>query len=167
MFFLQKSIFKGTNGDHGKDEALDNEDDSRKKDRQKDDKTKKAKVLSIQNPISILKERRQKKLADRQKSNGEDFLSPVHDKSFDMASPSPIRQPFSASGMITSKRAALQQREILVPYSRFRRERFFDWPPDPLVAQAVPIQLNDCNSNNDSSMNQQIKNPMPVELKRD
>jgi hypothetical protein len=167
MFWNQKSLLEGEKDDHGREETLDNDVDSRKQDRHKDDKGKKAKGLSIHNPISILKERRQKKLADRQKINGEEILSPGHDKSVDVTSPSPLRQAFSASGMIVSRKATSQQREILVPYSRLRKERFFDWPPDPSAAQAVPIRFHDDNKNNEAILSPKILDPKPDAIKHD
>ncbi|KAG7356782.1 hypothetical protein IV203_001468 [Nitzschia inconspicua] len=30
-------------------------------------------------------------------------------------------------------------RDVAVPYFRFRKDRFFDWPPDPTVSRATPI----------------------------
>jgi hypothetical protein len=30
-------------------------------------------------------------------------------------------------------------RDVAVPYFRFRKERFFDWPPDPTVSRATPL----------------------------
>jgi len=34
-----------------------------------------------------------------------------------------------------------QPRAVAIPYSRLRKERFFDWPPDPTVSRATPIPL--------------------------
>ena len=28
---------------------------------------------------------------------------------------------------------------LVVPYSRFRSDRFYDWPPDPIVSSVVSI----------------------------
>lgn len=30
-------------------------------------------------------------------------------------------------------------RDVAVPYFRFRKDRFFDWPPDPTVSRATPL----------------------------
>lgn len=30
-------------------------------------------------------------------------------------------------------------RDVAVPYFRFRKDRFFDWPPDPTVSRATPM----------------------------
>jgi hypothetical protein len=30
-------------------------------------------------------------------------------------------------------------RDVAVPYFRFRKERFYDWPPDPTVSRATPL----------------------------
>jgi hypothetical protein len=34
-------------------------------------------------------------------------------------------------------------RDVAVPYFRFRKERFFDWPPDPTVSRATPLLSGD------------------------
>jgi hypothetical protein len=33
----------------------------------------------------------------------------------------------------------LAPRSVAVPYSRFRKDRFYDWPPDPTVSRATPV----------------------------
>ena len=33
----------------------------------------------------------------------------------------------------------IQPRSVAVPYSRFKKDRFFDWPPDPTVSRATPL----------------------------
>jgi hypothetical protein len=30
-------------------------------------------------------------------------------------------------------------RDVAVPYFRFRKDRFYDWPPDPTVSRATPL----------------------------
>ena len=32
-------------------------------------------------------------------------------------------------------------RDVAVPYFRFRKDRFYDWPPDPTVSRATPMSL--------------------------
>jgi len=51
------------------------------------------------------------------------------------------RPPFSSDlhGQSSSKK--LSPRSIAVPYSRVRKERFYDWPPDPTVSRATPMYL--------------------------
>jgi hypothetical protein len=51
------------------------------------------------------------------------------------------RSPFSSDlyGKTTSSKLA--PRSIAIPYSRVRKERFFDWPPDPTVSRATPLPL--------------------------
>lgn len=36
-------------------------------------------------------------------------------------------------------RKAQVPRDVAVPYFRFRKDRFFDWPPDPTVSRATPM----------------------------
>lgn len=33
-----------------------------------------------------------------------------------------------------------QSRSIVIPYSRFKADRFYDWPPDPTVSRATPLR---------------------------
>ena len=51
------------------------------------------------------------------------------------------RPPFSSDlhGQSSSKKLA--PRSVAIPYSRVRKERFYDWPPDPTVSRATPLQL--------------------------
>lgn len=32
-------------------------------------------------------------------------------------------------------------RDVAVPYFRFRKDRFYDWPPDPTVSRATPMLM--------------------------
>lgn len=48
------------------------------------------------------------------------------------------RAPFRADGKDTSS-SKVQPRCIVIPYTRFKKERFFDWPPDPTVSRATPL----------------------------
>jgi hypothetical protein len=49
------------------------------------------------------------------------------------------RPVFSSTvqGSVVSRR--IQPRSVAVPYSRFKKDRFFDWPPDPTVSRATPL----------------------------
>jgi hypothetical protein len=40
----------------------------------------------------------------------------------------------------SSRKKGLRPREVAVPYSKLRKDRFFDWPPDPTVSRATPIE---------------------------
>jgi hypothetical protein len=40
----------------------------------------------------------------------------------------------------SSSSRKLQPRSVVIPYSRLKKERFYDWPPDPTVSRATPIQ---------------------------
>lgn len=39
----------------------------------------------------------------------------------------------------SSRKKGLRPREVAVPYSKLRKDRFFDWPPDPTVSRATPL----------------------------
>ena len=41
----------------------------------------------------------------------------------------------------SSSNKKLQPRAVAIPYSRLKKERFYDWPPDPTVSRATPIAL--------------------------
>jgi len=47
------------------------------------------------------------------------------------------RPAFSANERGT-KRSQIP-RDVAVPYFRFRKDRFYDWPPDPTVSRATPL----------------------------
>eukprot|EP00543_Licmophora_paradoxa_P013926 CAMPEP_0202477968 /NCGR_PEP_ID=MMETSP1360-20130828/94213_1 /ASSEMBLY_ACC=CAM_ASM_000848 /TAXON_ID=515479 /ORGANISM="Licmophora paradoxa, Strain CCMP2313" /LENGTH=985 /DNA_ID=CAMNT_0049105227 /DNA_START=745 /DNA_END=3702 /DNA_ORIENTATION=- len=105
----------------------------------------------IHTALANLKERRQRRRNDRTAIGG----TPARPNSIDSGGESnvglPPRQPFS--GVPTSSASFrrtpkhFQPREIVVPYSRFRKERFYDWPPDPTVSRATPVNLEDCFCN--------------------
>ena len=40
-----------------------------------------------------------------------------------------------------ASKVPLEPREVVVPYTRVRTERFYDWPPDPTVSRASPVFL--------------------------
>eukprot|EP00934_Nitzschia_sp_Nitz4_P007018 Nitzschia sp. Nitz4//scaffold3_size479765//447923//451003//NITZ4_000189-RA/size479765-augustus-gene-1.629-mRNA-1//-1//CDS//3329551025//7008//frame0 len=47
------------------------------------------------------------------------------------------RPAFYANGRPT--RGNQVPRDVAVPYFRFRKDRFYDWPPDPTVSRATPL----------------------------
>ena len=62
------------------------------------------------------------------------------------AHPTIHRKPFSAAaptgiGRLTNPRTP---REVVVPYTPFRLDRFYDWPPDPTVSRATPVVFENC-----------------------
>ena len=108
-----------------------------------EDRTKNGSRRGRHNPIAILKERRQKKLAEKQE------LQKGKSKELTLASSEQLdqnlvhnRRPFAGAGVKSTKKN-LQPREVVVPYSQFRKERFYDWPPDPTVARVTPIRFDD------------------------
>jgi hypothetical protein len=96
------------------------------------------------NPLAKLKEHRQKKLAEKHELlKNTPMTSSFADLEVHSSGPSlDNRQPFAANTKATKKQVL--PRDIVVPYTRFRKERFFDWPPDPSVARATPVRFNDC-----------------------
>mmetsp|Transcript_16173 Transcript_16173/g.44778 ORF Transcript_16173/g.44778 Transcript_16173/m.44778 type:complete len:1018 (+) Transcript_16173:218-3271(+) len=50
----------------------------------------------------------------------------------------PSRPAFIAHSK-SNKRAQQVPRDVAVPYFRFRKDRFYDWPPDPTVSRATPM----------------------------
>lgn len=51
------------------------------------------------------------------------------------------RPAFSSDFYGQSSSKKLSPRSIAIPYSRVRKERFYDWPPDPTVSRATPLEL--------------------------
>jgi hypothetical protein len=51
------------------------------------------------------------------------------------------RPAFSSDMQGQSSAKKLSPRSIAIPYSRLRKERFYDWPPDPTVSRATPLDL--------------------------
>ena len=56
----------------------------------------------------------------------------------------------------TTSSTKLQPRAVAIPYSRFKKERFYDWPPDPTVSRATPIILHTDITVNDDSLSASI-----------
>lgn len=57
--------------------------------------------------------------------------------------PMPTRPVFSGATYHKASKVPLEPREVVVPYTRVRTERFYDWPPDPTVSRAAPVSLAD------------------------
>lgn len=55
----------------------------------------------------------------------------------------PSRPAFSAATYHKASKVPLEPREVVVPYTRVRTERFYDWPPDPTMSRATPVFLAD------------------------
>lgn len=43
-------------------------------------------------------------------------------------------------GQATSSKK-VEPRAVAIPYSRIKKDRFYDWPPDPTVSRATPIEI--------------------------
>ena len=63
---------------------------------------------------------------------------------------------FSGLNGQTTSSAKIQPRAVAIPYSRFKKERFYDWPPDPTVSRATPIILHTDFTENDDSLSASI-----------
>jgi len=55
--------------------------------------------------------------------------------------PVPPRPAFFAATYHKASKVPLEPREVVVPYTRVRTERFYDWPPDPTMSRASPVFL--------------------------
>jgi hypothetical protein len=83
----------------------------------------------LQNKIAQMKERRRVK---RQESSVSTEEPP----------PIPPRPAFiGVARHPKSSKVPLEPREVVVPYTRIRTERFYYWPPDPTVSRATPVAL--------------------------
>jgi hypothetical protein len=67
------------------------------------------------------------------------------------------RVPFSSTGAVTTTASSKKTptRSVAVPYFRLKKDRFYDWPPDPTVSRATPVPIFDA-LNEDDSMTQSI-----------
>lgn len=81
----------------------------------------------LQNKLAQMKERRRIKKQDSSISLKKESL------------PLPPRPAFSTARHPKSSKVPLEPREVVVPYTRIRTERFYDWPPDPTVSRATPL----------------------------
>ena len=55
--------------------------------------------------------------------------------------------------------STIEPRQVHVPYTPFRRDRFYDWPPSPAVSRATPLNFsNMSNSSNADTIDGVIKN---------
>lgn len=52
------------------------------------------------------------------------------------------RPPFQSALHGQSSGRRLQPRSVAIPYSRLKKDRFYDWPPDPTVSRATPMVLH-------------------------
>lgn len=48
------------------------------------------------------------------------------------------RPPFAPNHHLSASKK-VQPRSVVIPYSRVKKDRFFDWPPDPTVSRATPL----------------------------
>jgi len=55
--------------------------------------------------------------------------------------------------------STIEPRQVHVPHTPFRRDRFYDWPPSPAVSRATPLNFsNMSNSSNADTIDGAIKN---------
>lgn len=59
---------------------------------------------------------------------------------FDSAVDNVEDRPAFSTQHNSSRKKGLRPREVAVPYSKLRKDRFFDWPPDPTVSRATPVE---------------------------
>mmetsp|Transcript_40846 Transcript_40846/g.85005 ORF Transcript_40846/g.85005 Transcript_40846/m.85005 type:complete len:1211 (-) Transcript_40846:1229-4861(-) len=52
------------------------------------------------------------------------------------------RPPFCSDYSSNANRKSMQPRSVVIPYSKLRKERFYDWPPDPTVSRATPLEFD-------------------------
>jgi len=49
------------------------------------------------------------------------------------------QRPAFSTGHNSRLSKKIRPREVAVPYSKLRKDRFYDWPPDPTVSRATPV----------------------------
>ena len=60
------------------------------------------------------------------------------------------RVAFSTTGSSTTGSKRMPSRAVVVPYNRLKKDRFWQWPPDPTVSRANPIPLFESLNEDDS-----------------
>lgn len=71
------------------------------------------------------------------------------------------RPPFSTEWHSHSSSKKIQPRAVVIPYCRLKKDRFFDWPPDPTVSRATPV-IFEQHVNEMESITESLREP-PVE----
>lgn len=56
-------------------------------------------------------------------------------------------------GQYRNETSNIEPREIYVPYTPFRRDRFYDWPPSATVSRATPLNFSNLASSSDAMDN--------------
>lgn len=56
-----------------------------------------------------------------------------------------------------------QPRAVVIPYGRLKKDRFFDWPPDPTVSRATPINSQQ-NGVEADSLTESVREPLIEEI---
>lgn len=55
----------------------------------------------------------------------------------------PDRQAFRPEHHVQATSSRKTPRSVAIPYSRLKKDRFFDWPPDPTVSRATPMPFRE------------------------
>ena len=56
----------------------------------------------------------------------------------------------------------IEPRAVAIPYTRLKKDRFYDWPPDPTVSRATPIDIYPETIDEIDSLTASVPNvPMP------
>eukprot|EP00547_Thalassionema_nitzschioides_P007542 CAMPEP_0194205528 /NCGR_PEP_ID=MMETSP0156-20130528/4774_1 /TAXON_ID=33649 /ORGANISM="Thalassionema nitzschioides, Strain L26-B" /LENGTH=1402 /DNA_ID=CAMNT_0038931819 /DNA_START=177 /DNA_END=4385 /DNA_ORIENTATION=+ len=108
----------------------------------------------LNNSLVSLKERRHKK--DTHDFREGKRILPHNSTTSETKSSSQIPEKRRKFKAVQGSRKFADPREIIVPYSRIRMERFSNWPPDPTVARATPIPSNLNFSNRDRTLSSSL-----------
>jgi hypothetical protein len=75
------------------------------------------------------------------------------------------RPPFSMEWHSQSTSKKVQPRAVVIPYCRLKKDRFFDWPPDPTVSRATPVIFEQPLYTNDAeSLTDSVREPLVEDL---
>jgi hypothetical protein len=55
----------------------------------------------------------------------------------------PDRPAFRPEHHVSTTSSRMKARAVVIPYSRLKKDRFFDWPPDPTVSRATPMPFRE------------------------
>jgi hypothetical protein len=97
------------------------------------------KADKLDNRRGLFSKRRKDTAHQRRRGSYSDINIPKIDEVVEEERP-PFESAFHGQSSSNKKQ---QPRAVAIPYSRLKKERFYDWPPDPTVSRATPLVLYD------------------------
>ena len=82
---------------------------------------------------------RDKSLMNKSMKNSRSKGKKGEDALYDDTEEKVEQRPAFSTGHNSRISKKVRPREVAVPYSKLRKDRFYDWPPDPTVSRATPV----------------------------